>query len=184
MRKIFITLAMGLFLTLGTLNAQTRIKTNALYWAFLAPNVSVETKMADNWTLEGGIMATYWKSLFRGKPFKWGEILVGTRYYTKKEFEGFYLGPFVAADVFIMSKYNYSRDKVQNGVGIALGLTVGYQWKISERWNIDCYIGGGWHHAWYWGENRDTGEMYIGWNKSGEWMPYRGAVSFSYRLFK
>ena len=182
MRKYILSLiALSLFFT-TQIEAQTRIKTNALFWAVLAPNVSVETKIADNWTFEGDIFGAYWKSFIKEKPFKWAELLAGVRYYPKKEFKGFYFGPFAAGDAFIISKYNYSRDKVQHGYGVAVGLTIGYQWKISKRWNMDCYIGGGWHHAWYWGEDRKNGGRYVDWNKSGEWLPYRGAISFSYLL--
>lgn len=181
MKRIILS-AVALFLLIGVTTAQTRIKTNAAYWAILAPNIAVEKKIADHFTVEGQTGFAYWNSLMDKKPFKWAQLLGGVRYYPKKEFEGFYVGNYASGNAFIISKYNYGPDKVQHGYGISLGATIGYQFEISKRWNLDCYFGGGWHHAWYWGEDRKTGEKYIGWNRSGEWMPYRIGISFSYLI--
>jgi hypothetical protein len=49
---------------------------------------------------------------------------------------------------------------------------------------VDCFLGGGWHQGYYKGyyivgERYETVRNY---NKSGEWLPYRGGVMVSYKL--
>ena len=50
---------------------------------------------------------------------------------------------------------------------------------------LDCFLGGGWHQGFYKGYLLSTGERYEhaeNYNKSGEWLPYRGGVMVSYKL--
>jgi hypothetical protein len=50
---------------------------------------------------------------------------------------------------------------------------------------LDCFVGGGNHQGFYKGYNIITGERYekaTNYNKSGEWLPYRGGVMVSYSL--
>jgi hypothetical protein len=51
---------------------------------------------------------------------------------------------------------------------------------------LDFFLGGGWHQGFYHGYYNDgTSGRYEGvenWNKSGEWLPYRGGVMVSYRI--
>jgi hypothetical protein len=59
-----------------------------------------------------------------------------------------------------------------------------YQKKINDRFMLDCFR---WRKSTriYHGYYISTGERYEtakNWNKSGEWLPYRGGVMVSYRL--
>lgn len=165
-------------------SAQTHLKTNALYLAALIPNIAVETKLSSNFTFEGEIFASLWESI-NDRPYLIGAALVGTRYYFKESFKGLYLGAYVSGEKFKFSKWNYTPDYVQRGWGVCVGATIGYQLELGPRCNIDFYLGGGFHHAWYWGERLSTGETYVGWNKSAEWLPYRAGVSFAFKdIFK
>ena len=68
-----------------------------------------------------------------------------------------------------------------------LGAAVGYQLQWAERWNVDFFLGGGTSQGFYHGyEKKEEGisryEKSAPWNKSGEWIPYRGGVMISYKL--
>lgn len=165
-------------------SAQTHLKTNALYLAALVPNIAIETRLNSNFTFEAEAFASLWKSI-NDKPYLVGALLVGSRYYLKESFKGFYIGAYASGEKFKFSKWNYTSDQVQRGLGMCLGGTIGYQFAIGPKCNMDLYFGGGFHHAWYWGETLSTGEQYVGWNKSAEWLPYRAGVSFAFTdIFK
>ena len=66
-----------------------------------------------------------------------------------------------------------------------MGITVGYKVKINDKFMLDCFVGGGSSQGFYKGYNLSDGARYDGaehYNKSGEWLPYRGGVMVSYKL--
>ncbi len=66
-----------------------------------------------------------------------------------------------------------------------LGVTGGYQFQLSDRWNLDVYATVGSSQGFYKGYDRTTGQRYdqpSGLNRSGEIIPYRGGVMISYKL--
>lgn len=162
-------------------NAQTYIKSNALYWLGLVPNVGVETRLGNHFTFEGEAVFSLWENV-EGRPYLGTQVIAGGRYYPKQAFRGFYVGLDAAFDAYKVSKWDHPSTDIQHGVGMYYGLALGYQISIGKRWNMDFYAGGGWHLGWYWGEDLLTGKPYVGWNKSGEWLPYKLGVTFSYRL--
>ena len=164
--------------------SQTYLKGNATYWALAVTNVSLETRLANKWTFNGDLVFSPWKS-FSGNPLLMGQIILEPRFYPRGAFKGFYVGGFGAFQIFKMSKWNYiNTGKYQKGRGFALGATIGYEVQINERWGVDIFAGGGWQNSQYRGYYTKTGEMYKGWNGSGEWLPYKIGVSFAYRLGK
>lgn len=162
-------------------NAQTYIKSNALYWVGLLPNVGVETRLANHFTFNAETVFALWEKV-NDRPYLGSQVIVGARYYPKQAFKGFYVGGDVAFDSYNTSKWDHPATDIQHGVGLYLGITLGYQLPIAKRWNMDFYAGGGWHHGWYWGEDLLTNEPYALWNRSGEWIPYKLGVTFAYRL--
>lgn len=179
MKKLLI--AVMLFCTIGMSEAQTYIKSNALYWLGLLPNVGVETRLGKHFTFNGEFNASLWESI-NGRPYMGMQAIAGVRYYPKMAFKGFYVGADAAFDVYNVSKWDHPATDVQHGIGIYLGVTLGYQISIAKRWNMDFYAGGGWHLGHYWGEDKLTDTPYALWNASGEWIPYKLGVTFAYRL--
>lgn len=179
MRKIISALLLVAICTVAT--AQTTLKFNALYWAVGVTNVSVETRLAPKFTFNGDVVFSPWESI-KGRPYFGGQVISEFRFYPRAAFSGFYVGAYAAFDSYKTSKWDHPPTDVQHGVGLSLGATLGYQLKIAKRWNMDFYVGGGWHHGWYYGINTATGAMYAPWNKSGEWLPYKVGVAFAYRL--
>lgn len=205
MSKIkFITGFLTLFL-LGNLKAQEQsetsvyLKGNALFATIGVLNVGVEHQLTKKYTLQGDIFISPWKS-FAGHEFQYYSASVEGRYYFDEAFKHWYLGANIAASAFILQKWNYwnggtfTNDRgeefaypnvYQKGYSLILGITGGYQFKLSERWNIDLFATIGTSQDFYKGYERGTGRRYDdakGFNRSGEVLPYRGGVMISYKL--
>lgn len=171
-----------LLLGCGSAAAQnTTLKANALYYGMLIPNISVETKLSSHWTINGDFVISFWESINQ-RPFKGLQVIVEPRYYTKEAFNGFYVAPLLGYDSYTLSKWDHPWYHEQHGVGWMLGATIGYQMEIARRWNLDFYLGGGYHYGRYYGIDKRAGERYADWNTSAEWMPYKVGVTFAYKL--
>lgn len=167
-----------------TLSAQTYVKFNALYWGLGVINGSVETKLNDKLTFNSDLVFSPWNSI-SGNAMLIGQLIPEVRYYHKGANNGFYVGAYAGGHLFKMTKWNYiNTGKYQKGKGYALGLSIGYQIPINDRWRVDLYAGYGYQHSWYRGYNKNTGEQYVGLNKSGEWIPYKIGAAFAYRIWK
>ncbi len=183
MKKTFFLL---LFLSVfHNFSAQTYIKGNVLLLPLGIGNVAMESKINDKFTIQPEFFVSPWKS-FLDKRFQIYYFSVEGRYYFKEIFNGFYVGGNVGLAFFDIKKWNYLEStKYQRGYTFLLGATVGYQYKINENWNADFFLGGGTSQGFYHGYNEINGERYEGgnpWNRSGEWIPYKGGVMVSYKL--
>ncbi|ALR30935.1 hypothetical protein ATE47_10515 [Chryseobacterium sp. IHB B 17019] len=207
MSKIkFITTFLTL-LFLGNLHAQEQqnseksvyVKGNALLIPIGIVNLGVEHQLSQKYTLQGDIFISPWKS-FAGHEFQYYSVSLEGRYYFDEAFKHWYLGANLATSAFILQKWNYwnggtfTNEKgesfdypnvYQKGFSILLGVTGGYQFKVSDRWNIDVYATVGTSQDFYKGYERGTGRRYDdtkGFNRSGEILPYRAGVMISYKL--
>lgn len=182
MKKIFLT-AFLLFSFLS--QSQTYIKANALTTLLTIPHVGIETSIGKKSTFQFDVIASFWKSI-NGHPSQFYIFTPEYRYHFKEKFNGFYFGAHIGATVFRFQKWNYyNTNAYQEGVGYMGGVTVGYQKKLNKRFLLDFFIGGGSHQGFYKGYLIETGERYEpakDYNKSGEWLPYRGGIMVSYKL--
>lgn len=181
MKKSFLLV---LLLVVTTSFSQTYIKFNAPTTLLGAPQIGVETSLGKKITFEGDILGTYWES-FNNAPLKMVMVFAEARYHFNGNYNGPYVGGHVGGGAFQFQKWNYiNSDKYQTGEALFFGISIGYEIKINDKWMIDMFIGGGNQQAHYVGRHLSTGERYehSGYNKSGEWLPYRGGVMFSYKL--
>jgi len=180
--KKIIVMAAILVLPIIYVNAQTYLKWNGLYFAAGVINTSIETKLSDKLSFNTDAVFSPWKSI-NGNPFLIGQLIPEVRYYPRGTFNGFYMGAYAGGHMFKLTKWNYiNRGKYQKGWGYSLGLSLGYEIRINNRWMMDVYAGYGYQHSEYKGYMNHTGEQYIGWNGSGEWIPYKIGVAFAYKL--
>ena len=177
------------------------VKANALFLPIGILNAGVEYQLKDKVTFQADVFISPWKS-FAGKYIQVYMIGFEGRYYFKEAFKHWYIGANISGARFIMQKYNYwsdglyqytpespiykASDLYQNGYAIMIGGTVGYQFQLSDRWNMDLYFGAGTAQSFYKGYHKELGIRYDNdgrkWNKSGELVPYRGGVMISYKL--
>lgn len=165
---------------------QTYIKANGLTALALVPHVGVETSLSNKVTFQVDVAASFWKSI-DGGPFQFFVVNPEIRYHFKKNYNGFYAGAHLAGGTFKLQKWSYiNTDYYQRGYNYFIGATIGYQNIISEKIMLDFFVGGGNQMAFYKGyflnnEGRyETAEKY---NKSGEWLLYRGGIMISYKLY-
>lgn len=165
--------------------SQTYVKVNALTTLMTIPNVGIETSIGKKSTLQFDVLSSFWKSL-KGNPAQFYIFIPEYRYHFHEKFNGFYVGGHVGATIFNFQKWNYlNTDKYEEGFGYVIGATIGYQTKINDKFTLDCFLGGGSHQGFYKGYYVGTDTRYEkakDYNKSGEWLPYRGGVMISYRL--
>lgn len=167
------------------LNAQTYLKINAITALVGVPNVGIETKIGEKQTFQFDILASLWKSV-DGMPRQFYIFMPEYRYHFREINDGFYIGTNIGFTLFNFQKYNYyNSSQYQKGFGYVIGASVGYEKKISDRFVLDFYIGGGNSQGFYKGYFIESDSRYdhaVYYNKSGEWIPYRGGVMLSYRI--
>lgn len=182
LRRIIILSLFALIGSTSIAGAQnTTLKWNTIYWVMGVPNMSVETRLSDKFTFNGDVVISPWLSI-KGRPLQGLQLIAEARFYPKQAFKGFYVGAYAGYDSYEVSKWDHPKTDVQHGIGVGIGATLGWQIDIARRWGMDFYLGYGWHHGWYYGIYEPTGDLYVAWNKSAEWIPYKVGVTFAYRL--
>lgn len=177
------------------------IKANALFLPVGILNAGLEYQLNNKMTIQGEIFVSPWKS-FAGKDAQVYMIGIDGRYYFKEAFKHWYVGANLSAARFIIQKYNYWGDGIyqytptspvynradvyQDGYAIMLGAIAGYQFQLSEKWNMDLFFGAGTIQSFYKGRVHGLDVRYDDdgrdWNKSGEFLPYKGGIMISYKL--
>jgi hypothetical protein len=163
MKRIFTLAIIGILAFAGTASAQkAAVKTNALYWATTTPNVGLEFAMAPRWTFEIAGGYNPW-TLNKEDNVKAKHFLVTpeVRYWFCEAFQGHYIGVngnytqfnvsgIHVPDVFYKNQEgSYLEDLLKarsQGWAAGAGLTYGYAWPISRRWNMEFALGLG---VWY-----------------------------------
>ena len=196
------------FLAIGSLNAQEQeqsgekslyVKGNALLAPIGIINLGIEKQISPKYTIQGDILISPWKS-FAGHELQIYSVSAEGRYYFKEAFKHWYIGANISFAAYNLQKWNYwndgtyvteagnvyqNKDIYQKGFSIMLGVTGGYQFQLSERWNLDLYATIGTSQGFYKGYDRVSGNRYDGadgLNRSGEIIPYRGGVMISYKF--
>lgn len=166
-------------------HSQTYVKANALSTMLTIPNIGIETSIGKKSTFQFDITASFWKSI-QGKPAEFYIFIPEYRYHFHEKHNGFYVGGHIGATIFNFQKWNYLNSTMyEKGFGYLLGATIGYQTKINDKFMLDCFLGGGSNQGFYKGYYIGTDNRYEqakDYNKSGEWIPYRGGVMVSYRI--
>lgn len=181
MKKSFLLV---LLLAVTSSFAQTYLKFNAPTTLLGIPQIAVETSLGKKVTFQGDVLGSYWESV-NGAPYKTVMVFAEVRYHFNENYKGIYVGGHIGGSVFEIQKWNYiNSDMYQSGKAFFLGITIGYEIKINEKWMIDMFLGGGNQQANYEGRYLSSDEPYefSNYNKSGEWLPYRGGIMFSYKL--
>jgi|WetSurMetagenome_2_1015567.scaffolds.fasta_scaffold222456_2 hypothetical protein len=113
------------------------LKTNALYWATLSPNIEGEFRLSRHYTLDLGVMGN---DMSKGRyRLKFVQAAPEVRYWFSRPMSRHYIGltTFVASYDLKIKDTNYKGD------AIAAGLTYGFDWVISRRCNIETSLGAG-----------------------------------------
>ena len=174
--------------TIFAQKGETQIKANALTMPLAMVKLGVEHAITDRRTLQADGFISPWKS-FAGNHLQMYMAFGEGRYYFDKSFSKFYIGPNIGVGFFDIQKWNYwNTDKYQRGVAILTGATIGYQVKINENWGLDVFVGGGHSQGNYKGYYKEDSPNFgrydsaKSFNKSGEWILYKGGVMLTYKF--
>lgn len=177
------------------------IKGNAVFLPVGMLNTAAEFQISSKYTLQPEIFISPWKS-FTGKYAQLYMAGLDGRYYFRQANQGWYIGANISFGRFIWQKWNYwsdspfqftenspvykSSDLYQDGFSFMIGAVGGYQFSIHKKWKMDVYLGGGNSQDFYRGYHKKLGIRYDDdgrkWNRSGEWIPYKGGVMISYQI--
>ena len=179
-KKQIVILLMLFSFTLAMLG-QTSLKGNITTLAGI-PNFGLETNLGQKTTFQIDVMASFWTK--DGIPYKFAVLFPEFRYYPRESGNGFFVGAHIGGGTFKLQKWNQVGN-YEEGYTILFGVTLGYQFFLSDRLNLELFLGGGSQQANYKGYSLETGERNDGatnYNKSGEFLPYRGGVMLVYKL--
>lgn len=180
-KKIFLFL----LLFSSVIQGQTYVKANAATALLLMPNIGVEMPVSKHFSFQVDVMASFWKSI-NNAPFQFVTLTPELRYHFKENMHGFYVGAHLGGSIFKLQKWNYWKsDDYQKGFNYFAGATIGYQKEISKKFAVDVFLGGGTQQAFYNGYYLSTNQRYEHvqkYNKSGEWLPYRGGIMICYKI--
>ncbi len=154
--KRFIFAIFVFFATADFAGAQNiGIKTNLAHWATTTPNLGMEFALGRKYTLEiaGGYNPFTFEN--NSKVQHW-IVQPELRYWLCESFNGHFFGLHGhAAEYNIggidipVGRLKTFKDYRYEGFAFGAGLSYGYQWMLSKRWNFEFNIGGGYAYITY-----------------------------------
>lgn len=187
--KLFVLILLANCISTAVLAQTSEAKVNILSGAFTIFNPSFEIGFGMASAVTMDYVGAYAEEDFlnTGYPFLLSMGLFGYRHYVVSDnHSGFFVGGDVGLDQFRMHKNiiplvasNHSDDGYDVGHGYLIGVTLGYKYRISNHFNVEASLSGGWHHAKH--ESYDgSGVRDEELNPSGEWTPYKAGIYLSY----
>lgn len=128
------------------------LKTNLLYWSTSTPNLALEVGLGPQTTLD--IQGSY-------NPFRFGNadsnskllhwmVIPELRMWTCEKFTGHFFGVHGLFNSYNAGNINLPfgifsglKENRYKGYGIGAGLSYGYRWSLSPRWNLEAQFGCG-----------------------------------------
>lgn len=182
MKRFLLLFFLGLS---GITQSQNRFNVNAVTTLVGFPSLGYEKPLNAHLSFHLDAIGSPLNS-YNDMPLRFLIITPEVRYYPSKDHRGFYVGGHVGGSVFKLQKYGYENsNKYQKGYNYMMGASFGYVYFVSERIALEAFLGGGSIQSFYKGYDITTGERYDGaekFNKSGEWLPYRGGISIILQL--
>lgn len=141
--------------TLPSLAQSWGMKTNFLLWATTTPNVGLEFKMGEKWSLD--LSGNYNPFTFKeNSKLKHWAAFPEVRWWTCEAFNGHFLGLHLVGGEFNIGGINVPLEYFKSlkeyryqGWVVGGGLTYGYQWPIAKRWNLEFSLSAGYAHFFY-----------------------------------
>ena len=198
-------LVLGPISGLNYANAQAEVKFNVATALLLVPNFGVELHLAPGYTAQLDVLGSFWDSVGEDRdPYHINETFVEARKYSQDNNQGWFAGAHVGFGMFTIQKVNalviYDQyqdpdtypdqdNTFQSGRAGFYGLSFGYKKALNDRWALEAFIGGGLVQSNV--KSYTNGLQTVPWledtrefNKSGEWVLYRGGLMLSYALFQ
>ena len=155
-RNTFILFLLLLLFRLADLHSQTlAVKSDLLTGALSSPNLSVEVKLSDRFTLEAGF---HYNPFPAGGDKRWKHWFVQPelRYWMCQPFGGHFFGAHLMYGVYNagdmklpLGLFKGVRSSRYEGDFLGLGVSYGYHFILSPRWSIETSLDVGFLHIGY-----------------------------------
>lgn len=142
------------------INAQEfALKSNVLSDAALSPNLGVEVGLAPRWTLDLSGQFNAW-NLSHDRKWKHWVVQPEIRYWFCDRFSGHFVGAHLLGgqynvgglDIpisFLGTDFRKLKESRYQGWFGGAGIAYGYDWVLSEHWNLEAELGIGWTYTRY-----------------------------------
>ena len=111
------------------------VRANALAVCSATLNAGAEAALTDNWSLE---LSGYWNPVKTASlSMNFHAVQLGGRYWFYESFVGHFLGQHLTYVGYDLG----SRTKRYKGHACGLGVSYGYAWMLSKRWNVAVEAG-------------------------------------------
>ena len=154
-RRISLMLVAFIAFSAASYAQSTAIKTNLLYWGTTSPNLQLEFGLSKKTTLELGAGFNLFE-FSDNKKFKHLLVQPEYRYWFCERFNGHFLGVHAHGAQFNVGgldvpvgRLDIFKDNRYEGYLYGGGISWGYQWVLSPRWNFEASIGGGYARIHY-----------------------------------
>ncbi len=147
LNKVYVVILIFIFCNQQARSQEVAIKTNLAYWATTTPNLGMEFALGKKSTLEisGGFNPFEFSD---NKRFKHWLVQPEYRWWFCETFNGHFLGVHAHGAQFNVGGWDIPigrldvfKDKRYEGYLYGGGLSYGYQWVLSNRWNFEFNIG-------------------------------------------
>lgn len=176
--RFFLFLAIT-FLSWMSLSAQrVALKTNAIDWALMSPNLSLETRLSGRLTLDIGIAGSPLKRTPYGSDIMLRNFRFQpeVRYWFNRPMARHFMGFALLGGSYDLQ---FKRQRYQGNIA-AFGITYGYALVLSRYWNVEFSTGIGLGHIW--GFDYKSPDPKPETKNMTKWIPVpiRANISFSY----
>ena len=154
------------------------LKTNAVLWATVSPNLSAEFVVSHNMSVDLSASFNVW-SPYNGIKMDHVSVSPEVRYWFQRPMAQHFLG--------VMLLYmNYDmgyKGTLYDGQALGGGITYGYNFVLGKHWNLELTAGVGamfhWQYRYKEEEQRPLDYNNFGWNA----VPVKLGVNISYVIF-
>ncbi|WP_018337999.1 DUF3575 domain-containing protein [Butyricimonas synergistica] len=126
------------------------VKTNALYWATVTPNLGVEFALSKKFTMDISGNYNPWK-WSGSKKFKHWLVQPELRYWSCDRFNGHFFGIHAFYAQFNMcgiKMFDWEHKRYQGDL-YGGGISYGYHWILGKRWSLEGTLDVGYAHITY-----------------------------------
>lgn len=111
------------------------VRADALSVLTATVHLGAEVSVADKWTVE---VSGYWNPICTDNfSIRFHAVQIGSRYWFYESFVGHFLGQHLTYVGYDLG----SRRKRYDGRAYGLGVSYGYAWMLSKRWNVAIEAG-------------------------------------------
>lgn len=149
MKRLFLSIVILFIICSYSFSQSVGLKTNLVHWATTTPNLGIEFAFSRKLTMEIGY--GYNPFVFKdNKKVQHWIVQPELRYWTCESFNGHFfgihglIGEYNIGGVDVpIGKLKNLKDYRYQGYAYGGGISYGYQWVLSKRWNLEANLGAG-----------------------------------------